>query len=103
MSSGGSSAGLLFFLLPVLLIGFMVLSQRRRQRDVRSLQGGLAVGDEVCTTSGLFGRVISLDDSVVSLEVAPGVTVRFDRRAIGSRVSPADPAADAPSAPESTE
>jgi preprotein translocase subunit YajC len=103
MSSGGSSAGLLFFLLPVLLIGFMVLSQRRRQRDVRSLQGGLAVGDEVCTTSGLFGSITSLDDSVVSLEVAPGVTVRFDRRAIGSRVSPSAPAADAPSAPESIE
>ena len=103
MSSGGSSAGLLFFLLPVLLIGFMVLSQRRRQRDVRSLQGGLAVGDEVCTTSGLFGSIASLDDTVVTLEIAPGVTVRFDRRAIGSRVNPAAPVADAPSAPDSTE
>jgi preprotein translocase subunit YajC len=88
MSSGGSSASLLIFLLPVLLIGFMIFSQRRRQREVQSLQSGLSVGDEVCTTSGLFGTITALDDSVVTLEVSPGVSVRFDRRAIGTRTAP---------------
>ena len=83
MSSGGSS--LLIFLLPLALIGFMIWSQRRRQRATLDLQSGLAVGDEVCTTSGLFGRVVTLDDSVVTLEVSPGVQLRFDRRAIGTK------------------
>ena len=88
MSNGGSSAAsLLIFLLPVLLIAFMVFSQRRRQREAQSLQAALAVGDEVCTTSGLFGTITALDDSVVTLEVSPGVTVRFDRRAIGTRTT----------------
>jgi preprotein translocase subunit YajC len=86
MSSGGSSgASLLIFLLPVALIGFMIWSQRRRQRDVQSLQAGLSVGDEVVTTSGLFGRITSIDGSVVTLEVSPGVQLRFDRRAIGTK------------------
>ena len=108
MSNGGSSASsLLIFLLPVALIVFMVFSQRRRQRETQNLQAGLSVGDEVCTTSGLFGRITSLDDSVVTLEVSPGVTVRFDRRAIGTRTTapstggtpPAEgsPSTDAPS------
>ena len=35
----------------------MVFTQRRRQRDVSALQHSLAVGDEVCTTSGLYGRI----------------------------------------------
>lgn len=91
MSNGGSAASLLIFLLPVLLIVFMVFSQRRRQRDVQTLQAGLAVGDEVCTTSGLFGTITSLDDSVVTLEVSPGVTIRFDRRAIGTKTTPSSP------------
>ena len=86
MPSGGSPvASLLIFLLPVLLIVFMIFSQRRRQRDTQSLQAGLSVGDEVVTTSGLFGRITSLEDSVVTLEVSPGVHVRFDRRAIGTK------------------
>jgi preprotein translocase subunit YajC len=89
MSSGGSSAtSLLIFLLPVLLIVFMVFTQRRRQREAQALQSSLEVGDEVCTTSGLFGRVTALDDNAVSLEISPGVTVRFDRRAIGMKLTP---------------
>ncbi len=101
MSDGGSPiASLLIFALPVLLIVFMVFTQRKRQREVQSLQAGLAVGDEVCTTSGLFGTITALDDAVVTLEVSPGVTVRFDRRAIGTR-STAQPAR--PDAPSTTD
>ena len=101
-------------LLPVLLlalVGFMFWSQRRRQKAALDLQGSLDVGDEVCTTSGLFGVVTGLEDGVVHLEVAPGTVVRFDRRAVALTVprdaaapaaAPADPSvtttpADAPS------
>ncbi len=91
MSNGGSPiTSLLIFALPVLLIGFMVFSQRRRQRAVQTLQAGLAVGDQVCTTSGLFGTVQSIDDTTVTLEAAPGVVLRFDRRAIGLKTSATD-------------
>jgi preprotein translocase subunit YajC len=94
MSNGGSPlASLLIFALPVLLIVFMVVSQRRRQREVRSLQAALQVGDEVCTTSGLFGTIKTLDDGSATLEISPGVTVRFDRRAIGTKTVPTGPAA----------
>jgi preprotein translocase subunit YajC len=94
MSNGGSPiASLLIFALPVLLIVFMVFSQRRRQRDVQSLQAALAVGDEVTTTSGLYGTIKSLDDRTATLEISPGVTVRFDRRAIGTKTVPTGPAA----------
>lgn len=89
MSNGGSPiASLLIFALPVLLIVFMVFSQRRRQREVQTLQAALSVGDEVCTTSGLFGTITSLDDTTATLEISPGVTVRFDRRAIGTKTAP---------------
>ncbi|HEV7195739.1 MAG TPA: preprotein translocase subunit YajC [Pedococcus sp.] len=110
MSSGGSSASLLIFLLPVLLIGYMIFGQRRRQREVQSLQSTLEVGDEICTTSGMFGTVTGIEGTVIDLEIASGVTIRVDRRAIGSKVSPiAAPLddtgvdADAPDASDSTE
>ena len=103
MSNGSSPiSSLLIFALPVLLIGFMVFSQRRRQRAVQTLQAGLTVGDQVCTTSGLFGTVRSLDDSTVTLEVAPGVVLRFDRRAIGLKTA-ATVATDQPGTPGTTE
>jgi preprotein translocase subunit YajC len=79
-NSGTSS--LLIFALPVLLIGWMFLTQRRRQKAAQSLQSSLGVGDEITTTSGLFGTITALDDKVATVEVSPGVSLRFDRRAI---------------------
>jgi preprotein translocase subunit YajC len=102
-ASGGGSpvASLLIFALPVLLIVFMVFSQRRRQREVQSLQAALAVGDEVVTTSGLYGTITSLDDKTATLEISPGVTVRYDRRAIGTKTSASG--TTEPGAPGTTE
>ena len=81
-SSSSGTSSLLIFALPVLLFGFMFYSQRRRQTAVRSLQSSLGVGDEITTTSGVLGRITALDDTVATVEVSPGVTIRFDRRAI---------------------
>lgn len=81
-SSSSGSANLLIFALPVLLIGFMFITQRRRQKETERLQSSLGVGDQVTTTSGLLGRITALDDQVATLEVSPGVNIRFNRRAI---------------------
>ena len=53
------------------------------------MQRGLAVGDEVMLTSGIFGMVRALDDETVALEVADGVTLRVVRAAVGHVVTPA--------------
>ena len=99
-SSGAGLGNLLIFALPILLIVFMFMTQRRRQRAVQDLQSNLKVGDEVTTTSGLLGRISAIDDTVVTLEVSPGVLVRFDRRAIGGPAPTAKPAETGPEAPQ---
>lgn len=81
----GSSWSTLLFLVPLLLLGLLFWNQRKRQNNMRTAQRQIQVGDEVSTTSGLFGRLVSLDDEVGTLEVAPGVQLRFDRRAIVAR------------------
>ena len=86
MPNQGLGALLLPFLL-ILLVGFMFWSQRRRQRAAVDLQSSIEVGDEVCTTSGLFGRVTAMDDLVMHLEVSPGSVVKFDRRAVAVKVT----------------
>lgn len=85
------SEGLATLLLPamvIVLIAFMFWSQRRRQNAAAQLQNSLNVGDDVCTTSGLFGRITALDEVMATLEIAPGTVVRFDRRAIATKVDP---------------
>lgn len=83
----GNSLSLLLLALPLLLLVFMMFSQRKRARAVEALQSSLAVGDEVMTTSGLHGTVSFIEDEVVGLQVAEGVVLRFDRRAVGAKVA----------------
>lgn len=77
--------------LAVVWLGLMILAfyallwrpQQRRVAAVRALQARLSEGDEVVTTSGIFGRIARLDDDVVDLEIAPAVVIRVARAAIG--------------------
>ena len=75
-------------LLPVLflLMWLMVIRpQQQRVRRQQALVSSLRIGDEVVTAGGLYGTVVALDDTSASLEVSPGVNVRFLRGAITQR------------------
>lgn len=82
-TGGGSELGsMLLLALPLLLIVYLIFSQRRRQRQMSQMQAGLQVGDPVMTTTGLHARIVELQEQVAGLEIAPGVVVRWDRRAL---------------------
>lgn len=88
-------------LLPLLLIVvffylLLIRPARARQREALQLQRSLSVGQEVMTTSGLYGRVSAIEDEVVVLETAPGVTSRWSRAAVARVVGPTG--GDAPGA-----
>ncbi|MEO7267745.1 MAG: preprotein translocase subunit YajC [Knoellia sp.] len=95
MNSGAGVGNLLVLALPLALLAFLVLSQRKRGRQTQDFQAALTVGDKVVLTSGLYGTIITLDDVAANLEIAPGVQVRVDRRAIGLKQPGADTVTDA--------
>ena len=100
MQSGSGLGNLLILVLPLLLLGFLFMTQRRRARETQQLQSTLAVGDEVVTTAGLYGTVVALEDTVAVLEVAPGVHLRFDRRAVGMKAPRTDEPTPGPADPD---
>ena len=76
---------LLFLLLLLAPFIWMITNQRRRMRAAQEANAALTVGDHVVTTSGMFAQIIELDAATALLEVAPGVRIRFDRRAASGR------------------
>lgn len=60
--------------------------QQRRMNAVRALQSMLQQGDDVMTTSGIYGRIARLGDADVDLEIAPGTVIKVARGAIGERL-----------------
>ena len=87
-STNGSS--IFIFLLLILAAGafLFIRPQRRRQKDLMAQQRAISVGDEVITAAGIVGRVQSMTDDRVRIEVAPNTTIEIVRRAIGQRVIP---------------
>ena len=86
MQSGSGFGNLLLLALPLLLLGYLFWSQRRRSRELANLQDTLQVGNQVLTTSGMFAKIIAIEGDQATLEIAPGVRARFDKRAILRRV-----------------
>jgi len=72
----------------VLMWALLIQPQRRRQQQQARLLTELAVGDEVVTLGGLYGRVQSLDKDAVMLEIAPQTSVRVAKSAVAGRAAP---------------
>ena len=87
-SAGGSSLGILPFLLVLALISYFMFirPQRTRARRQQELSGSLEIGDQVRTYGGLFGVVVRIDDDVVVLGIEEG-RVRVAKPAIAVRIS----------------
>lgn len=83
--SGGSGLVQIVIIVAVFaLIYFMMIRpQQRRRREVQDMQSQMGIGDEIVTVGGLYGIVTEVDDDTVLLEIAPGVTAKYARAAIG--------------------
>ncbi len=88
-------AGVLPFVLIALVFYVLILRpQRRRQQALTSTQSALAPGAEVMLTSGIYGRVASLNDETIQLELSPGTHVKVARRAVVRVIDEQHPADD---------
>lgn len=81
---------MLIFLVAIFgLLLFMMNKNRKRQREVTDMRTSLAVGQEVMTSSGMYGTVIAVEGNVVTIESTPGSTSKWFIQAIGKKVDPA--------------
>jgi preprotein translocase subunit YajC len=81
-----SSGNYTFLIVIVVLFGLlyfvMIRPQRNKQRQAQAMQSQVQPGQRVRTTAGMYATVVDADNTDVVLEVAPGVHLRFLRRAI---------------------
>jgi len=57
----------------------LIRPQQKKAKEHRALLDALKKGDQVVTAGGMHGKVTSLDDQVVTLEIAPGVNVKINK------------------------
>lgn len=97
-TSGSTQQGnQLVQLAPLLLIGLalyllMIRPQQKRMKAQRALLSEIEEGDEIMTTSGIFGTITDIDEDtdVLTVEIAPGTSVRMIRGGVSRRVTDDD-------------
>lgn len=87
-----------------LMYFFLIRPQQKRVREQQMLVTSTEVGDEVMTSSGIYGIVTELEDDTFLIEIAEGIEMRMARGAVAkiltkgsapAAVEPPDAADDA--------
>ncbi len=83
----GGGLGLLPMVMIFAIFWFVMIGPERKNRKKREeMLANLKKGDEVMTSSGLYAKVVNVQEEVVVLQVADGVRAKYSRAAIQSIV-----------------
>jgi preprotein translocase subunit YajC len=97
-AAASSSNPTILIVIVVVFVGFyflMIRPQRQRQQRIQQQQNAVTPGARVRTTAGMYATVVAVDGDDVVLEVAPGVEVRYMKRAVMDVVGEGEPPVDA--------
>ena len=91
--TGGGDMNMLMSFLPMILIFavfyfLLIRPQQMKVKEHKRLLDNLKKGDAVITQGGVFGKITTLSDQVVTLEIADKVRVRVSRASIAGLASP---------------
>ncbi len=86
---GFGGAGPMLNFLPLVLVFavfyfLLIRPQQKKAKEHEQMLGRLKKNDEVMTSGGIYGKVVTLTDEVVTLEVAPNVRLRVHRPQISA-------------------
>ena len=89
--------GSLVFLLAIPAVMYFVLirPQRKRQREQAEIMSAIDIGDEVVTTSGIYGFITGKEDDKFWLEIDENVQIRIAKAAVQGKIGePVTPAVE---------
>jgi preprotein translocase subunit YajC len=83
-----AAPGLMDFAFPVVLLVlfyFMLIRpQSKKAKEHRAMQEALSKGDEIITDGGLMGKIVSINENAISVQLAENVEVKVRRESINS-------------------
>lgn len=81
---GGGDVSTLVQLLPMILIFavfylLLIRPQQKKAKEHKQMLENIKKGDTVITQGGIYGRIVSIEDQTVHLEIAKDVKVKLVR------------------------
>lgn len=68
-----------------LMYFMMIRPQKKKDKEVKQMRDSLSIGDEVITIGGIHGKIVKVNDEIVTLEMAHAKQrIEFSKWAVGS-------------------
>ncbi len=83
---------IMMLLLGVIMWVVMIRPQQKRAKELRQRQANLKKGDNIVTIGGMHATVNAVSEGTVSLRLADGVFVKYDKSAIARVITKEDAA-----------
>ena len=86
LQAGGNMGFLLMMVgMFVVMYFFMIRPQQKKQKDQQKMVDALKAGDDVVTAGGLHGKVLSTDETTVTISAGGGAKLTFEKSAIDKK------------------
>ena len=89
----GAMSWIMILLLILVMWLFMIRPQRKQQKEHQKYVESLKKGDKVVLAGGIYGKIDSVSEATLLVEISDGVKIKVDKNSVS-----ADPA-DVPAAP----
>ena len=81
---GGGGFGSLIFLLLIIVIFYMffIRPQMKRSKEQKKFRENIKKGDKIITIGGLHGKIVEVQETTFTIEVAENTRLRIEKTAV---------------------
>ena len=83
-AQGSAFGSIMLLVVLVAFLFFMWHPQNKRMKQLKQLHAWLKAGDEIMTSGGVAGKIISIDDNFMTVMIAKEVEVQLQKNAISA-------------------
>lgn len=83
-AQGGGMGSMWIWMIAILVIMWLLMMrpQRKKEKEEQKFRQGLKKGDRVVFSGGIYGKVHSVDEHTVEVEVSNGVVMTVEKSMI---------------------
>ena len=90
--AGGIAGFLPIIILFAIFYFLLIRPQQKKAKEHREMIANLKKGTRIVTSGGIYGTIVSIDDTTIGLEIAEKVKIKISRGNVAAQITDNDSA-----------